>query len=117
MNSPYDKLGDLLKEAINQGEIPSKNKKNNNIDEKEGKKNSEFVYKSIQPYNLFNTTPGIPFVEIKKIYHNLLKKYHPDNIKNFPNMQKIATQKTNDLIKAFNEITEDYKRNQKIENE
>ena len=114
MTSPYDKLGDLLNEALEKGELNSNPKNQSNGYEKRKEKYYQFVYKSIQPYNIFNITPGICFSEIKKIYRKLLKKYHPDNVKNLPQMQKTATEKTALIVQAYKEIIEDYKNNKRI---
>ncbi len=114
MTSPYDKLGDLLNEALEKGELNSSPQNKNNEYKKNKEKNCQFIYKSIQPYNIFNITPGICFSEIKKVYRNLLKKYHPDNVKNFPQMQKTATEKTTLIVQAYKEIIEDYKNNKRI---
>lgn len=114
MTSPYDKLGDLLNEALEKGELNSSPQNKNNEYKKNKEKDCQFVYKSIQPYNIFNITPGICFSEIKKVYRNLLKKYHPDNVKNFPQMQKTATEKTTLIVQAYKEIIEDYKNNKRI---
>lgn len=81
------------------------NLQNNNI--KSNKKSNillKNVQKSIHLYKIFNLKHGCSQEELKKSYRNLLKKYHPDNFNGFPEMQKIAQRKTQELIRAYNEL-------------
>lgn len=143
MSSQYDKLGEMLKDAIESGNFPKKNsgniqnynknaenlkdnKKEDSLKKNENTKTSEeknenfqksniksnkksnisvkSVQKSIHLYKIFNLNYGCTQEELKNSYHNLLKKYHPDNFNGFPEMQKIAQRKTQELIRAYNEL-------------
>lgn len=143
MSSQYDKLGEMLKDAIESGSFPknkndnirnynknAENQKDNGKDDSlkkdENNKTSEEkhenlqknntksnkksnilvknVQKSIHLYKIFNLNYGCTQEELKTSYHNLLKKYHPDNFNGFPEMQKIAKRKTQELIRAYNEL-------------
>lgn len=140
MNSQYDKLGEMLKDAIKSGSFPESNKKSSNsknhnkkqetfqtkqqdkqketnriFKEKDeehrnkSKKNNitdNNVQKSIHLYKIFNLTYGCTLEDLKDSYRKLLKKYHPDNFEGFPETQKIAERKTQELISAFNKLLE-----------
>lgn len=116
--SQYDRLGEMLNEAIENGEIPkaeNKNKKTTNESESnkeqeklsknnivKSKKDDLYVQKYIHLYKIFNLNPDCSIEELRSSYHSLLKKYHPDNIPPFPEMQKTAARKTQELVEAYN---------------
>lgn len=116
MTSPYDKLGDLLNEALDKGYFPPKNKnvEKNAADKSESdiksniKSNisNQSVQKYIHLYKVFNLSPECTSEELKTSYHDLLKKYHPDNYSGFPETQKMAENKTREIIKAYNQLLE-----------
>lgn len=134
MGSQYDKLGEMLKNAIESGKFPEseKNKKQNqqttekeslNQNERrekfENEKKSFYrnnnkkskitdtnVQKIIHLYKIFNLNYGCSKEELKDSYRKLLKKYHPDNFEGFPETQKMAERKTQELISAFNKLLE-----------
>lgn len=135
MDSQYDKLGEMLKDAIKSGKFPESEKdskkqdqqeiKQENLNKKTKKENSEKekefysrkgnkrykildinTQKSIQLYEIFNLNYGCTKEELKDSYRKLLKKYHPDNFEGFPETQKMAERKTQELISAFNKLME-----------
>lgn len=126
MSSPYDKLGDMLNEALASGNIPkaekTESKKSSQTNEKsepqketqensknsskKSTKNSKSVQNYIHLYKLFNLNSDCTKEELKSAYHSLLKKYHPDNIPDFPEMQKTAARKTQELVEAYNLLTD-----------
>lgn len=123
MPSQYDKLGEMLKAAIESGNIPKPEKKSRTEEHsatessfskksskkstqesiKKSTKNNLSVQKYIHLFKLFNLNSDCTKEELKSAYHSLLKKYHPDNIKpGFPEMQKTAAKKTQELVEAYN---------------
>lgn len=136
MNSQYDKLGEMLKDAIKTNNFPKKKikeknasitKKQENADikvdfsernyktskrtqknNKNSNKKSNIIKKDVQKYvqlyKVFNLSYNCTLDELKNSYHELLKKYHPDNFNGMPETQKIAQRKTQELIKAYNEL-------------
>lgn len=139
MDSQYDRLGEMLKDAIKSGGIPTNSEKSTGekiSEEKENsaeKRNDEKqnfsqrtakkektnrknnkksniiggnVQKYIHLYKVFNLNYGCSKDELKESYRKLLKKYHPDNFAGFPETQKIAERKTQELISAFNKLLE-----------
>jgi DnaJ-domain-containing protein 1 len=133
LDSQYDKLGEMLKDAIKSGKFPESEKdskkqnqqkiKQENLNQKTKKENSEKefysrkgdkknkisdvnIQKSIHLYKIFNLNYGCTIEELKDSYRKLLKKYHPDNFEGFPETQKMAERKTQELISAFNKLME-----------
>ncbi len=96
--SSYDKLGDLLKEAIDKNEFPKERRKN----EKKIIPQNFYVYKD--EFTVLGLEPTDDFELIKENYHKLLKKYHPDNVPKLNLVQKTAAQKTQQVVEAFAKI-------------
>lgn len=67
MASMYDKLGDLLKDALDKGEIPHKQQETQEIPE-----NIKIIL------NILKVENPLDKKEISTKYHELLKKLHPD---------------------------------------
>lgn len=111
----YDKLGNLLKDAIDSGDLDN---------ERKIRQNSKAVYPSEENSETAaekNVFPDevLPFLRIlgfentscssetvKKSYRKLLKKYHPDNIPDYPAMQKTASKKTQEIVEAYKKLSE-----------
>ncbi len=112
MNGMYDSFGDLLKEALEKGEIPQKTKKDksesNNKTQTSEKSSSvaNFPLDLQNAFNALHATPDETFEQIKKKYRELLKLYHPDTTKN-KDASKITKNQTENLIKSF-EIVKKY---------
>lgn len=135
MDSQYDKLGEMLKNAIESGKFPESEKnsrkqnqqkteqENLNQNEKKEKFENEKKFSAkkdnkkskisdinvqnfIHLYKIFNLNYGCTKEELKDSYRKLLKKYHPDNFEGFPETQKMAERKTQELISAFNKLLE-----------
>lgn len=41
---------------------------------------------------------------IKEAYRTLLKKYHPDSVPDFPEMQKTAARRTREIVEAYKKL-------------
>ncbi len=97
-------------ENLNQNEKKEKfenEKKFSNRKDNEKSKISDInVQKFIHLYKIFNLNYGCTKEELKDSYRKLLKKYHPDNFEGFPETQKMAERKTQELISAFNKLLE-----------
>ena len=116
MGGTYDKLGEMLKEAINTGSFPEAEKKQKNFSEsKEKDKKSDNSVKNISPivqkyihlYKYFNLFPEKTSEnELKESYHTLLKRYHPDNFASFPETRKMAELKTKEIIRNYKKLLE-----------
>ena len=127
--SMYDKLGDLLNAALDSGFIlgekkrgfPPNNEENSEkLDEKSEKPKEE----SFQKENAVVPIPAsvkkafskiqIPeesdFESAKKIYREKLKFYHPDRRNDNPVLQKVAKEKTEQILTSW-KIIENYFRN------
>ena len=117
MPSQYDKLGEMLKDALENGAIPQKRMKKESEEyesfaysEKTSSENGSDIAKDIfvasepdiiRSYDILELENGTPPDIAKDSYRKLLKKYHPDNIAKFENMQKTAAKKTREIIKAY----------------
>ena len=53
-------------------------------------------------YNVLELPYGSGFVEIKRAYKKLLKKYHPDFYQDNPKKQQIAKEVTKKINEAYN---------------
>lgn len=116
MGGTYDKLGEMLKEAINTGSFPEAEKKKKNFSEsKEKNKKSDNSVKNISPiiqkyihlYKYFNLIPEKASEDaLKESYHTLLKRYHPDNFASFPETRKMAELKTKEIIRNYKKLLE-----------
>lgn len=130
MPSQYDKLGEMLKEALENGAIPQKRTKKKSEKSagsgyseesssvfpkppptQNGVDLTECVYVSVSPdimraYDILELENGTPPDVTKNSYRRLLKKYHPDNIAKFENMQKTAAKKTGEIVKAYKILEE-----------
>lgn len=130
MPSQYDKLGEMLKDALENGAIPQKRTKKKSEKSagsgyseesssvfpktpstQNGADLTECVYVSGSPdimhaYDILELENGTPPDVTKNSYRRLLKKYHPDNIAKFENMQKTAAKKTGEIVKAYKILEE-----------
>lgn len=125
----YEKLGDLLRESIenskgkpwkNSGkkqeepvkteesrtaEISVEKKKKNEPQGKPScwkKSDAEFLA-------VLNLDDSASEKDVKDAYRKLLKKYHPDNIPKYPEMQKTAAEKTRKIVAAYRKLSESNK--------
>ena len=55
------------------------------------------------PYQTLGVSPNATDEEIKKAYHTLAKKYHPDNYKDSP-IADVAEEKMKEINEAYDEI-------------
>ncbi len=117
MDGMYDSFGDLLKEALEKGEIPQKPKKNkteSNNEAQNSEKSDPFAnlpQELKSAFNALHSSPDESLEQIKKKYRELLKLYHPDTAKNKDDSQ-ITKNQTENLIKSF-EIVKKYFENLK----
>ena len=106
----YDKLGELLKDAIESGNFPKAEKKSQKTkafsikqDETFAKDNTknEKLLKFEKQFLLLGIEPTENIEEIKKAGHKMLKKYHPDNVPKLKLVQKTAAAKTQEILEAY----------------
>lgn len=113
--SMYDKLGDLLSHALDSGFIlgKEKNKEEELKDSFEEKKETDISRplpeKVKKALNKINFPENIAYTEAKKIYREKLMYYHPDRRNTNPVLQKVAREKTQELIENWKIIEEYYK--------
>ena len=119
--SMYDKLGDLLHAALDSGFILREKKHNFSANQKENsKENSKETFdenhkkeKSDIPENVKTAFSKLQipkesdFKSAKKIFREKLKFYHPDRRNDNPVLQKVAKEKTEQLLICW-EIIETY---------
>ena len=125
MPSQYDKLGEMLKDALENGAIPQKRMKkepeeyessaysektssvmDKTLSSENGSDIAKDIFVASEPdiihsYDILELENGTPPDIAKDSYRKLLKKYHPDNIAKFENMQKTAAKKTGEIINAY----------------
>ncbi|MBN2143835.1 MAG: J domain-containing protein [Candidatus Aureabacteria bacterium] len=78
---------------------------NEKIWEQEFKKEKAAMEFQLKPYSILGITQGSPQNEIKKKYHDLVTKYHPDKFINASNSEKeIAALKIKEINWAYNQI-------------
>ncbi len=78
---------------------------------KSQKKEKKVIYKKITPeisqaYRLLDITPSASLDDLKKAYKEKIKYYHPDKYQNNPIMAKVATDKTRQVVEAFNLLSD-----------
>lgn len=119
MDSMYDKLGELLNNALDSGFIPQEEKKSDSQkDEESGQeKNNEttkFIPENVKTaFAQIKIPENATFDEAKKIYREKLKYYHPDTKNDNPVLQKVAKEKTENLLSNW-KIAEEYFKSQKL---
>ena len=64
------------------------------------------IYKHITPeiskaFRLLDITPSANLEDLKKAYKEKIKYYHPDKFQNNPVMEKVATDKTRQVVEAY----------------
>lgn len=132
MATMYDRLGDLLSETLEAGEVKfikvevkkvEEETQRLNVEGKEKerpKKNSSkakpkahnvFIYKTITPeleraYRLLDISFQSSLEEIKKSYKEKLKYYHPDRYEDNEVLKKVATDKTRQIVAAYKMIND-----------
>lgn len=113
----YEKFGDLLRDAIENDTLFKENKKKYNdtstsinadsVPENEQKtkeKTINWTSSDLKSLKILNLDEDATETEIKEAYRNLLKKYHPDNIPKYPEMQKTASEKTRKIVEAYRKL-------------
>ena len=56
------------------------------------------------PYEVLGVSPNVSDSELKKAYHALVKKYHPDNYANNP-LADLASEKMKEINEAYDTVT------------
>ena len=137
MSSQYDKLGEMLKIALEAGGIPRgqterhsteyaastpaeevppvfyMQNEENTSGVKSADTEQQFISSNadvIRAYAVLQLENGAPPAQSKDAYRRLLKKYHPDNTAKFENMQKTAAKKTDEIIQAYKTLEEWFER-------
>ncbi|MBQ2719150.1 MAG: J domain-containing protein [Clostridia bacterium] len=64
----------------------------------------------VDPYKLIGVDYEATDAEVKKAYHTLARKYHPDNFADDPVKGELATQKMSELNAAYEQIVSDRER-------
>ena len=115
----YEKFGDLLRDAIENDTLfkEKENKKKykdtstsinaDSVPENEQKtkeKTINWTSSDLKSLKILNLDEDATETEIKEAYRNLLKKYHPDNIPKYPEMQKTASEKTRKIVEAYRKL-------------
>lgn len=124
MESMYDKLGELLSGALDSGFIPQKEEKKSAKEEEpktqeQNQNHKEEQVKRKIPENVKSALAQIKipenasFEDAKKIYREKLKLYHPDTKNDNPVLQKVAKEKTENLLSSW-KIIEEYFKSQKL---
>jgi molecular chaperone DnaJ len=67
-----------------------------------GQKGSSTMAKS--PYEVLGVRQDATPAEIKKAYHDMVKKYHPDNYKDHP-LENLAIEKMQEVNEAYDQLT------------
>lgn len=72
---------------------------------------NNFVIKKITPQvqdalNLFELESSCSFDDVKRRYKEQVKHYHPDHYAGNPELEKIAAQKTSEVLDAYNVLTD-----------
>jgi preprotein translocase subunit Sec63 len=130
MDSMYDKLGDLLSNALESGEMalkkdPGSQKKEDRSSVVSGTKKikaarilsakkiirkGEIIHAEqtavfpdyiLNSYKVLGIKTDATEDKIKNAYHEKLKMFHPDSNSSNETIQKIARQKTTELIEAY----------------
>lgn len=129
--SMYDKLGDLLNAALDSGFILGEKKRgfspSNEETSEKSEKAKEEIFQNEENRKKQNADVPIPenvknafskiqipeesdFESAKKIYREKLKFYHPDRRNDNPVLQKVAKEKTEQLLSNW-KIIENYFKN------
>lgn len=135
MPTMYDRLGDLLNETLEAGEVKfiriDKNgtiseagaqeikEDNDDHSKKEEKVSSSnhsskkeyVIYKKITPeiercYRLLDVSISANLDDIKKAYKEKIKYYHPDRHADNPILLKVSTDKTRQIVEAYKVLVE-----------
>jgi len=61
------------------------------------------------PYSVLGVSPSASDDEIKKTYHDLARKYHPDNYHDNP-LADLAQEKMKEINEAYDTITKQRER-------
>jgi len=110
-----DSDGTILEDGADSKNDASKEKKaktetvKNRDARSEQKKSQRIIYKKITPeiercYRLLDITVSASLEDIKKAYKEKLKYFHPDKHAGNPVLQKIATDKTRQIVEAYKTI-------------
>lgn len=128
----YDRLGDLLSETLEAGEVKfikveakkveeetqrlnfegkGKERPKKNSSKAKPKAHNVFIYKTITPeleraYRLLDISFQSSLEEIKKSYKEKLKYYHPDRYEDNEVLKKVATDKTRQIVAAYKMIND-----------
>ena len=132
METMYDKLGDLLNETLEAGAVkfvrierteqeeaeqePQKPHVEAEAEQEPERKETppkprRVIYKKLSPeleraYRLLDITVSASADDVKKAYKEKLKYFHPDHYAGNAVLEKVATTKTREVVKAYNDILE-----------
>lgn len=112
----FDKLGELLSEALDNGALPIQEQiANDGSAPASDGKTSEKIEAIPLPahvkaaFESISIPEGAGFDEAKRIYHEKLMYYHPDRRNDNPVLQKVAKDKTEKLLKNWQYVEEWFK--------
>lgn len=103
----YEKFGDLLRDAIENDTLFKEKENKKKYKENEQKTKEKTINRTssdLKSLKILNLDEDATETEIKEAYRNLLKKYHPDNIPKYPEMQKTASEKTRKIVEAYRKL-------------
>ncbi|MFA6937518.1 MAG: J domain-containing protein [Treponema sp.] len=98
------------KEKVNSEQKKNKSAEGSKTQETSSK-HRRVIYKRLTPelerqYRLLGITVSATLEDVKKAYKEKLKYYHPDRQGDNPILQKVATDKTMQVVEAYKSITE-----------
>lgn len=132
--SQYDKLGEMLSDALENGFERYKSKAkpteekysaeqifdsnansqktdfqenqsiHNTEEKKTGISKNSKVFTDKASLAILGLKDSATEENIKEAYRTLLKKYHPDSVPDFPEMQKTAARRTREIVEAYKKL-------------
>ena len=103
MDSMFDRLGELLHDALESGQIPQQKKRN--CGTQVPQKIKEMPQNVRDAFDILGMEYSAAYIECRIQYHERLKMFHPDGNSSNSTVQKVASAKTTELIAAWKTIS------------